>query len=52
MKLIKEMKLPVDFSENDLVNEICKKAKINSKVIKKYEILKMGLDARKKPDIF
>ncbi len=52
MKLITEVKLKIDYKESDILQETAKKAKINPSFIKKYEIVKMGIDARKKPNLF
>lgn len=51
MKLITEIKLKYSHTKQDLLKSICKKAKISEKDIKNYEIIKFGIDARKKPDI-
>lgn len=51
MKLITEIKLKYNHTKQDLINEIAKKAKIQTKDILDYEIVKMGIDARKKTNI-
>ena len=52
MKLITELKLPIEHTKQSLIFEIAKRAKISPNLIKKFEIIKMGIDARKKPKIF
>ncbi|MBO7526801.1 MAG: hypothetical protein J6T74_02770 [Clostridia bacterium] len=52
MKLITEIKLKPGFLEQDLIKAMCEKAKIKPNDIKKYEIIKQGIDARKKPNVF
>jgi len=51
MKLISELKLKLDYCENDIINSICKKARVNKEDILSFEIIKKGIDARKKPDV-
>ena len=51
MKLIKEIKLNPNYQEKDLLNAICKKTKLISKDIMSYEIITLGIDARKKPNV-
>ena len=51
MKLITEIKLKYNHTKQDLINEIAKRAKISTTAILDYEIVKMGIDARKKPNI-
>lgn len=51
MKLINEIKLNYKHTNQELINAISKKAKISPNDIKNYEIVKMGIDARKKPNI-
>ena len=52
MKLITELKLPIEHTKQSLIFEVAKRAKISPNLIKKFEIIKMGIDARKKPKIF
>ena len=52
MKLIKEIKLKPGFSENDILREVEKITKINRKDVLGYEIVKEGIDARHKPNVF
>lgn len=51
MKLLKEIKLNPNFNESDIFSAINKKYKIAKKDINSYEIIKQGIDARKKPDV-
>ncbi|MDY2696265.1 MAG: hypothetical protein SOV27_03800, partial [Eubacteriales bacterium] len=51
MKLITEIKLKYNHTKQDLINEIAKRTKISTNNIISYEIVKMGIDARKKPKI-
>ena len=52
MKLITQIKLIPSYKEQDLINAICKKTKTTSNDIINYEIIKLGIDARKKPDVY
>ena len=49
---IDQLKLSIDSGEQDILNAIAKKLKLNSKSIIEYSILKKSVDARKKPDIY
>lgn len=51
MKLIPEVKLPYSAPQDELIGAVAKKAKIKVSDIVRYEIVKMGIDARKKPQI-
>ena len=51
MKLITEIKLKYNHTKQALINEIAKRAKISTDDIISYEIVKMGIDARKKPNV-
>lgn len=48
---INNLNLSIDESINDIDKKVCKKLKISNDKIKKIEILKESLDARKKNDI-
>lgn len=52
MLRIDQIKLPIQHSENAIVNKIADAIKITSKEIKSYQILKRSIDARKKPDLY
>ena len=53
MKLVKEIKIaPENNNKNFLLLEVAKKCKLNPADIKKIEIVKQGIDARKKPNVF
>ncbi len=51
MKLINELKLKLDHSRQDLLNALSKKIQIPINKIKNFEIVKQGIDARKKPNV-
>ncbi|MBR2707863.1 MAG: FAD-dependent oxidoreductase [Bacilli bacterium] len=44
---IRQIKLPINHNEKDLINKICKKIKIKKEDIKKIKINKKSIDARK-----
>lgn len=48
---INQLKLPIDHSNQDLINKIQKKLNLKSADFK-YQILKRSIDARKKPELF
>ena len=48
---LEQISLPLDFSDFDIENEILKKLKIKKQEIMCFEILKLSIDARKKPNI-
>jgi len=48
---IDQIKLPILFSNADIEKEICKNLNISKNLILSYEILKLSIDARKKPNI-
>lgn len=52
MKLISQVKVPYDASKDVFLSLLAKKARVLVSDITHYEILKMGIDARKKPNIF
>ncbi len=52
MKLITEIKLKPNHLNQELLKEVAKKAKISENLIKNYEIIKFGIDARKKPNVY
>ncbi len=49
---IDQLKLSIDSTDQDIINAISKKLKLNTKSIIEYSILKKSIDARKKPDIY
>ena len=49
---LEQIKMPINFTENDLIKKCSEILKINKKLIKKHQILKQAIDARKKPNIF
>ncbi len=46
-----EVSLPIGFNESDIIENCCKKLKILPKNIKKTEIIKLSIDARRKNNI-
>lgn len=48
---IDQVLLPIKYTEKDIKTEICKKLKIQAKDIDGFEILKLSIDARKKPNV-
>ena len=52
MKLITEIKLLPGFSKNDIINAVAKKCNVKASDILSYEIIKQGIDARRKPNVF
>ncbi len=51
MLKLDQISLPIKFSNQDIKKQVCKSLKINEKLIKTTEILKLSIDARKKPDV-
>jgi hypothetical protein len=49
---IDQLKLQVSAKDNQILEAISKKLRINTSDIKEYSILKRSIDARKKPDLF
>ena len=49
---LEQIKMPINFTDKDIIKKCCEVLKINKKSIKKYQILKQAIDARKKPNIF
>ena len=49
---ISQLKLDVNHDEKQLVSKICKQLHINETMLQSYQIQKMSIDARKKPQIF
>lgn len=52
MKLLSELKVPVNYIKDDIFVAIKKKYGLSEADIETYEIIKESLDARKKPDVF
>ena len=52
MKLLTELKVKVGYNESDIFEAIRKKYGVYAEEIEFYEIVKEGLDSRKKPNIF
>lgn len=46
-----QISLPIGYTLDDIKSQICKKLRINKTEILSFEILKLSVDARKKPDI-
>ena len=49
---ISQLKLEINHSKEQLVSKICKTLRINEGMLIGYQIQKMSIDARKKPQIF
>ncbi len=49
---ISQLKLDIGHSEKQLVHKICKLLRIGNEELIRYEIQKLSIDARKKPQIF
>ncbi len=49
---ISQLKLEVNHTEKQLVSKICKTLRINEDMLTDYQIQKLSIDARKKPQIF
>ncbi len=49
---IDQLKLDVESNNNDIVEAVAKKLKINAKDILEFNVLKKSIDARKKPQIY
>ena len=49
---IDQLKLDISAKDNQIINAIAKKLRVNEKDIREYQILKRSIDARKKPDLF
>lgn len=49
---ISQLKLEVNHNEKQLVSKICKTLRIGEAALKSYQIQKMSIDARRKPQIF
>lgn len=52
MKLIKELKLRPNYKKNDLISAILNKTGLKKEELINFEIIKEGIDARKKPNVF
>ena len=52
MKLLTELKVKIGYTEADIFQAIQKKYNILKNEIETFEIVKEGLDSRKKPDVF
>jgi len=52
MKLITEIKLNPGFTNDDLLQKICQHTNLSQNEIVRYELVKLGIDARKKPNVF
>lgn len=46
------IKLNIGFDDNEILEKIAKKLKISSRNIHNFEIVKLSIDARKKPNVF
>ena len=48
---LEQISLPVKYTEKDIIKQITNKLKIKNTDVLDFEILKLSIDARKKPDI-
>ena len=46
-----QISLPIKYQNDDIKKQICKSLRISDKDILSFEILKLSIDARKKPDV-
>lgn len=51
MLQLEQISLPINFNEQIIYRKICKILKINKNNIKSYDISKLSIDARKKPNV-
>ena len=49
---ISQLKLEVNHTSKQMINKICKLLRINEDTLESFEIQKLSIDARKKPQIF
>ena len=49
---INQIKMPIDHTQEQLLSKAAKLLKINANQIKKFEIQKKSIDARKKPELY
>ncbi len=49
---VSNLKLPINYSDKDIINAICKKIRIKSDNVISFSLIKRSLDARKKDNIF
>lgn len=48
---LEQVSIPIKFTDEDILNQVTKILKINKKEIQTFELLKLSIDARKKPNI-
>lgn len=51
MLQLNQVSLPIKFTEEDIYSKICKILNINKQDVKSFEISKLSVDVRKKPDV-
>ena len=51
MLKLDQINLPINYLQEDIKSQICKNLKIKDKDISSFEILKLSIDARKKPNV-
>ncbi len=49
---LNQIKMPLNYKEEDIKKKICRLIKIKEQDIKKVQVVKESLDARKKPDLY
>lgn len=52
MITINQLKLPTDYTKEQLIHKIAREIGVDKSRIVRYEIMRRSIDARKKPDIF
>lgn len=48
---VEQISLPIGFCDADIITCVCKKLRLNKSEVMHFEILKLAVDARKKPNI-
>jgi len=48
---LEQLTLPIKYTDNDILRQICNKLKITKDKVTYFELIKLSIDARKKPDI-
>lgn len=51
MLKLDQISLPINYTKGDIVSQICKNLRVKSQDILDFEILKLSVDARKKPNV-
>ena len=51
MLKLDQISLPINYTKGDIASQICKNLRVKSQDILDFEILKLSVDARKKPNV-